>query len=116
MPAINDLTWAQLEAASGLANLIEVSQTEGLKIRISALSGVISTDKNSSGVVKVLYLLREAASKAQTTVNTNQAIGERLASFPPSSTGTAIDGFVTASGQIVVKQPLNANGTVGANN
>lgn len=116
MAVITDLTWAQLEAASGAANLIEVHQTEGLKLRLSVMLAAIVTDKNTTGVVKALNFLREYAAKAQVTVNTNQQIGERLAAFPPASSGAAVDGYVLTSGQILVKQPLNAAGTIGASN
>jgi hypothetical protein len=66
--------------------------------------------------VQALYQLRECAARAQITVNANQTIGERLAAFPTSSTGTAVNGYVLSSGQIITKTPLATSGIVGANN
>ncbi len=114
MAAVTDLTWQQLETASGLS-LIS-SDASGLIIKISALTGSNTTDKNTSGVIEALFKLRDFASTAQESANDGKAIGERLASFPPSSSGTAVDGYVIQTGQIVAKTPLSTSGLGGINN
>ena len=116
MAQITDLTWAQLETAAGLTNLIVSDSTNGLMIRVAALTGITTTSKAAMGVTEVLFELRNHAAKAQETVNSGQNIGERLAAFPPISSGTAINGYVTQAGQIIVKTPLSTSGIVGANN
>jgi hypothetical protein len=119
MAQITDLTWQQLETASG-SSLITTDSTLGLLLKLSVLTGVVSlvnnNPKNTEGVVQALYRLREFAVIAQTTVNAGQSIGERLAAFPPASNGTAVNGFVMSSGQIIVRTPLSSSGIVGASN
>lgn len=116
MAVITDLTWQQLETASGLNNLILVDNTYGLTLRISALTTAAVNAKSQAGVVQVLYKLRELAALAQITANQNATIGERLAAFPQASTSTAVNGYVISNGQIVVKTPLQTTGILGANN
>lgn len=116
MPQITDLTWQQLETAIGVNNAIIVDPTHGICIRVGALLGSNPTAKTAMGVVEAMFELREAAKKAQDTANTNQAIGERLAAFPPVSSGTAVNGFVMQSGAIIVRTPLATTGIVGAAN
>jgi hypothetical protein len=116
MAQIIDLTWQQLETASGLSNLIIVDDIQGLLLRLSAVTGVVNSAKSSNGVVQGLYQLRQWAATAQVTVNAGQSIGERLAAFPPASNGTAVNGFVMSSGQIITRTPLATTGIVGANN
>ena len=119
MAQITDLTWQQLETASG-SSLIIVDSSQGLLLRLSALTDVVSlpsgNPKNSAGVVQALYRLREFAAIAQATANASQSIGERLAAFPPASNGTAVNGFVMSSGQIITRTPLSSTGIVGASN
>jgi hypothetical protein len=114
--AINDLTWQQLENASTIGNLLIVDNSQGLLLRLSALTGAISIDKNSSGVVQAMYKLREYCANAQNQVNVGASIGERFAAFPNSVTGTAINGYVTCSGQIITRIPVSTNGILGAIN
>lgn len=116
MTIITDLTFQQLETASGLSNLLIVDATYGLMVRLSAITPSPINDKNASGVVQALYQLRECAARAQFTVNTNKSIGERLAAFPQASTGTAVNGYVLSSGQIITKTPLALTGIIGASN
>jgi hypothetical protein len=116
MAQIVDLTWQHLETASGFPNLIIVDDIQGLLLRLSAVTGAVSFTKGSNGVVQSLYQLRQWAAAAQVTVNAGQAIGERLAAFPPASNGTAVNGFVMSSGQIITRTPLATTGIVGANN
>jgi hypothetical protein len=114
MVQITDLTWQQLETASGLFNLIIVDNNQGLLLRLSALTGAVNLSKTDGGVVQSLYQLRQWAAAAQITVNTGQSIGERLAAFPSASNGTAVNGFVMSSGQIITRTPLATTGIVGA--
>lgn len=116
MPQITDLTWQQLETAIGVNNAIIVDPTHGVCIRVGAFLAVNPTTKTATGVVEALFELREAAKKAQDTVNTNQLIGERLAAFPPSTSGNAVNGYVIQQGTIVVKTPLATTGTLGVAN
>ncbi|HIK27977.1 MAG: hypothetical protein N3E45_17100 [Oscillatoriaceae bacterium SKW80] len=114
MAALTDITWQQLEAASGLSFIS--SDSSGLIIRLQPLTGSNSTNKNSPGVVQALFKLREFAAIAQVSANQGKVIGERLASFPPSSSGTAVDGYVIQAGQIIAKNPLSNTGLGGVNN
>ncbi len=113
---ITDLTWQQIETASGIANLIIIDNANGLTLRLSALTTTPVNNKSQNGVVQALYKLREIASLAQITANQNAVIGERLAAFPVSSNGTAVNGYVLSSGQIIVKTPLQLTGIYGATN
>lgn len=116
MAQITDLTWQQLETASNLNNLVIVDPTYGVCIRVGALLGANPTTKTATGVVEALFELRHHAATAQATANSGQNIGDRLAAFPPTTSGTAINGYVVQSGQIIVKTPLATSGIVGANN
>lgn len=116
MPQITDLTWQQLETAIGVNNAIIVDPTHGVCIRVGAFLDANPTNKTATGVVEALFELREAAKKAQDTVNTGQSIGERLAAFPPSTSGTAVNGFVIQQGMIVARFPLATNGISGVSN
>lgn len=115
MAAITDLTFQQLETASGVSNLLIVDSTYGLMLRLSALTSAAVNAKSNSGVVQALYKVREYAALAHTT-NQSAVIGERLAAFPQATTGTAVNGYVLSSGQIITKTPLAINGILGANN
>ncbi|MBU7587250.1 MAG: hypothetical protein KAF91_31125 [Nostoc sp. TH1S01] len=116
MAQVTDLTWQQIETASGLNDLIQIDPTHGVMIKVSALLANPVTAKSASGVVEALFELRNHAATAQATVNAGQTIGERLAAFPPTTSGTAVNGYVVQAGQIIVKTPLATNGIVGANN
>ncbi|MCV3215691.1 hypothetical protein OGM63_19605 [Plectonema radiosum NIES-515] len=118
MTQIIDLTWQQLETASGLP-LMVFDNNLGILVRVSPLIGNITIPNNykdAMGVVQALYQLRQAAASAQIAVNTGQSIGERLAAFPPASNGTAVNGFVMSSGQIITRTPLASTGIIGASN
>lgn len=115
MALITDLSWQALETASAINNLIIVDGN-GLSLRLSALTTAAVSAKSDKGVVQALYKLREIAAIAQIAANQNVAIGERLAAFPPSSTSTAINGYVVSNGNIIVKHPLANTGILGANN
>lgn len=116
MAQITDLTWQQLETASGVSDLIQIDPTHGVMIKASALLSSPVTSKSDAGVTEVLFELRNIAAAAQATANVGQNIGDRLAAFPPTTSGTATNGYVVQAGQIIVKTPLATNGIVGANN
>lgn len=116
MAQITDLTWQQLETASGITNLIIIDPTYGVCIRVGALLGANPNSKTATGVVEALFELRNHAATAQTAVNVGQNIGERLSAFPPITSGTAVNSYVVQAGQIIVKTPLASNGIVGVNN
>jgi hypothetical protein len=81
MTQLTDLTWQQLETASGtsgLSSLIIVDNSQGLLLRLSVLTGAVSTAKNSSGVAQALYQLREYAAAAQIAVNVGQYLQIKL--------------------------------------
>jgi len=116
MAIITDLSFQQLETAAGIADLFSVNQSLGLMMRLSALITPGVDAKSDKGVVQILYKLREICALAQITANQNALMGERLAAFPQAQTGTAINGYVISSGQIVVKTPLSVTGILGATN
>ncbi|MBW4480492.1 MAG: hypothetical protein KME54_27560 [Tolypothrix brevis GSE-NOS-MK-07-07A] len=118
MAQITDLTWHQLETASGLP-LMVFDNNLGILVRVSPLIGNVTMPndfRDAVGVVQALYQLRQAAAAAQIIVNAGQSIGERLAAFPLASNGTAVNGFVMSSGQIITRTPLATTGILGAIN
>ncbi|AFY43754.1 hypothetical protein [Nostoc sp. PCC 7107] len=116
MAQITDLTWQQIETASTLSDLIQIDPTHGVMIKVSALLANPVTAKSASGVVETLFELLKIANSAQTTVNVGQTIGERLSAFPQLVSGTAINGYVQQSAQIVVRTPLATSGISGVSN
>lgn len=116
MAQITDLSWQQLETASELNDLIIVDATYGVMINVSALLPSQVNAKSSTGVVETLFELLKIAASAQTTINVGQNIGERLAAFPPLVSGTAVNGFVQQSAQVIVKTPLATSGISGVSN
>lgn len=116
MPPITDLTWQQLETAITVSNAIILDPTHGLCIRVGALLGNNPTAKTAAGVVEFLFKLRESANKAQDTVNANQSVEERLAAFPPTTSGTPVNGITLQAGLIYVQTPLVTTGILGVVN
>ncbi|MEH1795874.1 MULTISPECIES: hypothetical protein [unclassified Nostoc] len=111
MTARTDLTFQELEtalAANGLTNALTVISGK-LYVDISVVNGVTVADLTVEGVAELLYKLRIAAGKAQTTVNTPLATGEQLASYPPFSYGPPINGQVSVTHVSTFLIPLNEN-------
>ncbi|MEH1905831.1 MAG: hypothetical protein V7L04_31750 [Nostoc sp.] len=120
MTAITDLTWQQLEDASGITGAIVVTgagDTAKVMIDVSLVTGTHIGALSAGGVIDFLIKLREFAAAAQITVNVNQVAGEKLAAFPALTYGTlASDGKVQVQGNVVAKlavspQTLHAVGT-----
>ena len=94
--------------ADGLPSAIVVdAAAKKVFIDVSVLTGENITSLSQSGVVEALYKLRKGAGAAQQTVNENQADGEQLAAFPPSSFGPPVDGFVSTTLVSSFLIPLN---------
>ncbi len=120
MAAITDLTWQQLEDASGITGAIAVTgagDTAKVMIDVSLITGSHIGALSSNGVVDFLIKLREFAAASQTTANVGQVAGEKLAAFPALTYGNlGADGKVQVQGNIVAKlgvspQTLHAVGT-----
>lgn len=120
MTAITDLTWQQLEDASGIIGAIAVTgvgDAAKVMIDVSLITGVHAGALSAGGVVDFLIKLREFASTAQTTANVGQSAGEKLAAFPALVYGNlGSDGKVQVQGNVIAKlgvspQTLHAVGT-----
>jgi hypothetical protein len=96
MAIINDLTFAQLNTALGGSGKIAVSSGK-VVIDVGGVTGDTIDDLADQGVVELLSKLLEAASRAQTTVNENQAVGERLNAFPAPTFGGTQNGTVSVT-------------------
>ena len=113
--AVNDLTWAQVETALGNAGIISIDADGNIVIKPTLITGEGAT-LVSPGVIEFLYKFLLACNAAQTAVNSNQAVGNRLAAFPPFSAGAPIDGYVQVTQQVVSRIPLNTSTVIGLNN
>ncbi|MHC5719130.1 MAG: hypothetical protein ACYTX0_45475 [Nostoc sp.] len=120
MTAITDLTWQQLEDASGITGAIAVvgtGDTAKVMIDVSLITGSHIAALSATGVIDFLIKLREFAAAAQVTANVGQAVGEKLAAFPALTYGVlGSDGRVQVQGNVVAKlavspQTLHALGT-----
>lgn len=120
MTAITDLTWQQLEDASGITGAIAVvgsGDTAKVMIDASLITGTHLAALSATSVVDFLIKLREFAATAQVTANVGLSIGEKLAAFPSLTYGAlGTDGKVQVQGNIVAKlavspQTLHAVGT-----
>ena len=111
MTALTDLTWAEVETATGTTGAISIVGTAPnakVVIDVSLLTGTAIGDLSSGGVVDFLLKLREACAAAQITANANQNVGERLATFPALVYGNlASDGTVQVQGSIVGKMTVS---------
>lgn len=122
MAAITDLTFSQLSEALATTGAVSVSEdTLGnitVQLSVSIINDETINNLASKGVVKFLTRLREACHKAQETINTSQATGEKLNAFPAAtSTGAVVDGYVQQSGAIQSKIAVaTATQIVGPNN
>lgn len=107
MAALTDLTWQQLEDACGITGAITVTgtgDTAKVMIDVSLITGSHIGALSAGGVIDFLIKLREFAATAQTTANTNQSAGEKLAAFPTLVYGNlGSDGKVQVQGNIVAK-------------
>lgn len=126
MPAVTDLTWAQLERAHDGSWLKQINvnadqnapnPTFHWVLDIGAVLGQPVTDINAEqGVVKVLIRLLATARAAQEVANTGKATGEKLAAFAAPTTGTPNNGTVPITYSVAGRALLSsATQIVGAN-
>jgi hypothetical protein len=114
----NDLTFQQLQDAIGSAGAISYDATEGIRIKIAAITGDTYTGLTSTGVIEALSKLLAAAYKAQVTVNASAPIGARLNAFSQPAlgipTGDANGNYYTVATYTMQSQsPIDLNSVVG---
>ena len=126
MAAITDLTFTQLAAASP-ANSIVLSDgttplAAGVYLNASNITGDTIDALTDTGVLELMFKIRQYAGTAQTTVNAaanggdGPDPGEALAAFPPYIySNISIDGNVTVSQTSAFTLPVNFNTVLGQN-
>ena len=126
MAAITDLTFTQLAAASP-ANSIVLSDgttplAAGVYLNASNITGDTIDALTDTGVLELMFKIRQYAGTAQTTVNAaanggdGPDPGEALAAFPPYTySNISADGEVTVSQTSVFTLPVNFNTVLGQN-
>ncbi len=121
MPAVTDLTWAQINEAFSRQNpgvdVIPTTLINGkLYLDLSLFSESQVTDTTQDGVIKTLTKLWDLARAAQENANTGRAVGEKLVAFPPPTFGAATNGQAPITRQIAARVVLNsATQIVGTN-
>lgn len=120
MTAITDLAYQNLQdeaTARGLPATTFTVTGGKVFIDVSAVTGVTAADLTAKGVVDFMVKLRDICAGAQITINSNQATGERLSSFPQiaygglqSSGNVQISGTITATLKVAA-QTLHSVGT-----
>ncbi|AFZ57653.1 hypothetical protein H6G54_26785 [Anabaena cylindrica FACHB-243] len=120
MTAKTDLTWQEIqtELTAMNANYAGAISVVGgqVVIDVETITGETSTAMTAEGVVEFIYKLRDAAGRAQLTVNENQAVGEQLDSFPAFSySAPTADGFVNVTQVSAFTIPLNTDIIKGPN-
>lgn len=114
MAALTDLTWQQLADQLPVNAIIVVG--EKVTIDVSIVTALTADALTDVGVVKFFSVLFTAANKAQTTANTNQVQGERLAAFNPATIGNVVDGYITLTRPFVCRSELaTATNIIGTN-
>lgn len=113
--ALNDLTWAQLQAAVSTPDFVTWTSDDGIILKPSLLTGDSYSGLTSEGLIEFMYKLHLACSAAQSSLNSGLAIGERLSSFPAFSASAPVSGYVTVTQQIISRIPLNPNSVIGTN-
>jgi hypothetical protein len=113
--AVTDLTWSQVETALGNAGAIAPDADGLLVINPALITGQAMT-MNDFGVIEFLYKFLLACNVAQTAINSNQEVGQRLAAFPAFSAGAPINNYVQISQQVICRIPLNTNTVIGSTN
>ena len=112
---VTDLSWAQVEAALGSLGAISIDADGVVSIKPSVITNE-GASMASTGVVEFVYKFLLACNSAQTSVNSTQNVGNRLAAFPPFSAGAPIDGYVQVTQQVVSRIPLNTSIVQGPSN
>lgn len=106
MPAIDDLTWEQLNTALGGTGKIAVTGGN-VVITPGTINGEVVDTLDKKGVIEFLSKLMEAAVRAQSTVNQNAPTGERLAAFANPQYGAVANGFVAVTQALSVRVSVN---------
>lgn len=91
MAAITDLTCQQWQAQLPAGSLTVVSGK--VMMDLGVVSGLTIDALTDPGVIKVLTVLLNAGLAAQTSVNTGQVAGERLAAFGVPTSGSIVNGY-----------------------
>lgn len=118
MAAPTDLSWqhlngALLDAHGSPLNFVFIGEPDAegfseVKIDLSSLTGYPITNGQSKGVIKALSRLLEAARNAQEKLNEGKPAGERLAAFPPPTTGATANGTVPITRSIASRAVLSS--------
>lgn len=118
MAPITDLTWSQLNIAlrnrlnlpSNAPNIIGVD-AYGLPatIDIDVIVGAFPLlGEDEAGVVKFMAILLDACRDAQTTVNVNQPVGERLTAFPDATSAAPVGTLVPVTRTMISRADLSS--------
>jgi len=126
MAAITDLTFTQLAAASPANSIVLSNGTAplaaGVYLNASNITGDTIDALTDTGVLELMFKIRQYAGIAQTTVNAaanggdGPDPGEALAAFPPYAySNISADGEVTVSQTSAFTLPVNFNTVLGQN-
>jgi len=117
MAAIVDLTWQQLQDALGTAGAITVVSGK-VVIDVGLVGGLTADSLSDNGVIKFLDKLLDACQDAQSTANTAQTTGERLAAFTPPTIGAPSSaGLVPVTRSVSFRYVLDSTTSIqGPNN
>lgn len=117
MAAITDLTFQQVLDKSPSNSIVVSDGTtalpSGTYINLGTFLGQSVSGLSSTGVVEFASKFLQRARNAQTTVNTNQAVGEALNAFPnpvantPTVTDTGISQLMSYSVQVNLTATLD---------
>ena len=114
MAAKTDLNFDELNAALGVEAFY--SSGEDVVLSVSALTGNTFTALTDEGVIKLIYKLRSACSKAQDTANEGLEPGQELLTFSGFSfSAPDVNGYVTVTQSHTVRIPLDTNNVQGRN-
>jgi hypothetical protein len=118
MAVISDLTWQQLNTelvALGYNNAVAVSGGK-VMVDVGVIVGESVDALTDSGVTEFIFKVRQAAGKAQATVNATVEDDEQLQAFPAFSYAqpdeNGLVGVVQTSSFVI---PLNTSSILGAN-
>lgn len=116
--ARTDLTWQEVQAELTLMGLPDAIIISGGKVMIDVgvITGESITALSQSTFVEFLYKIREAAGKAQISVNNSLPVEEQLQAFPLFSYGPpSEEGFVGVTQVSSFLIPLNTDTILGPN-
>lgn len=116
MPAVTDLTWAQLNEAfkvvlgTNTDTITVDSYGTPTEININGIVGsypALGSDK--AGVLKFLTRLYDACLVAQDTANTGKAVGEKLTAFRAATSTAPVGTFVPVTRTIAARHDLSSS-------